>query len=93
MEGNNGRISVKPRRSNSRMTKTLFITFDEKWLASSLGLFTFNISPVNMLQSLSGSIQKHTHTFYYIYFYTKNSIFVEEVSFIAVSPVLDVVKR
>ena len=45
MEGNNGRISVNPSRSNSKMTNTLFITFDEKWLASSDGLFTANIPP------------------------------------------------
>lgn len=45
MEGNNGRISVNPSRSNSKMTKTLFITFDEKWLASSAGVFTVDIPP------------------------------------------------
>lgn len=42
-EGNNGRISVNPSRSNSRMTKTLIITLDEKWLPSSDGLFTVDI--------------------------------------------------
>lgn len=57
------------------MMKTLFITFDEKWLASLAGLFTVDIPPDKY-----GPVS--------FWFYTKTKYFeiwrfVEEISFIA----------